>query len=44
MRRRSLWDSSLLDRRPMQLSGGRRQPVAMGWAIVRQPKTFLRFA
>ncbi|HEV8384866.1 MAG TPA: ABC transporter ATP-binding protein [Candidatus Acidoferrales bacterium] len=31
----------LLDRRPSQLSGGERQRVALGRAIVRQPKLFL---
>ena len=31
----------LLDRRPRQLSGGERQRVAMGRAIVRNPKAFL---
>lgn len=31
----------LLDRRPAELSGGERQRVAMGRAIVRQPKVFL---
>jgi ABC-type sugar transport system ATPase subunit len=31
----------LLDRRPAQLSGGERQRVALGRAIVRQPKAFL---
>jgi ABC-type sugar transport system ATPase subunit len=31
----------LLDRRPAQLSGGERQRVALGRAIVRQPKVFL---
>ncbi|MBJ80512.1 MAG: sugar ABC transporter ATP-binding protein [Myxococcales bacterium] len=31
----------LLDRRPRQLSGGERQRVAMGRAIVRNPKVFL---
>src|SRR3546814_13991445 len=30
----------LLQRRPRQLSGGQRQPVAMGRAIVRQPAAF----
>src|SRR6201985_3462558 len=33
--------TDLLDRRPKQLSGGQRQPVAMGRAIVRNPKVFL---
>jgi multiple sugar transport system ATP-binding protein len=33
--------SGLLDRRPGELSGGERQRVAMGRAIVRQPKAFL---
>jgi len=32
---------NLLDRRPRQLSGGERQRVAMGRAIVRNPKVFL---
>lgn len=31
----------LLDRRPSQLSGGEQQRVALGRAIVRQPKAFL---
>src|SRR5918996_1668923 len=31
----------LLDRRPKQLSGGKRQRVAMGRAIIRQPQVFL---
>jgi ABC-type sugar transport system ATPase subunit len=31
----------LLERRPAQLSGGERQRVALGRAIVRQPKVFL---
>jgi len=31
----------LLDRRPRELSGGERQRVAIGRAIVRQPKVFL---
>src|SRR3984885_6237365 len=31
----------LLDRKPRQLSGGQRQGVAMGRAIVRDPKVFL---
>ncbi len=33
--------TDLLDRRPRQLSGGERQRVALGRAIVRQPKAFL---
>jgi multiple sugar transport system ATP-binding protein len=33
--------SELLDRRPSQLSGGQAQRVALGRAIVRQPKVFL---
>src|SRR3981189_3921911 len=33
--------AALLQRKPRQLSGGRRQVVAMGRAIVRQPKVFL---
>jgi multiple sugar transport system ATP-binding protein len=33
--------SRLLDRRPSELSGGERQRVAMGRAIVREPKVFL---
>src|SRR5690348_15737198 len=33
--------TELLDRKPKQLSGGRRQRVAMGRAIVRDPKVFL---
>jgi ABC-type sugar transport system ATPase subunit len=32
---------SLLDRRPNELSGGERQRVALGRAIVREPKVFL---
>ena len=32
---------SLLERKPRELSGGERQRVAMGRAIVRQPKVFL---
>ena len=32
---------ALLDRKPKALSGGQRQPVAMGRAIVRNPKVFL---
>jgi ABC-type sugar transport system ATPase subunit len=31
----------LLDRRPAQLSGGERQRVALGRAVVRQPRAFL---
>ncbi len=31
----------LLERRPRELSGGQRQPVAVGRAIVRQPEAFL---
>src|SRR6202012_3956181 len=33
--------TALLERKPGQLSGGQRQGVAMGRAIVRQPKVFL---
>src|SRR5262245_36890354 len=33
--------TELLDRKPRQLSGGQRQCVAMGRAIVRNPKVFL---
>jgi len=33
--------TALLERRPAQLSGGERQRVALGRAIVRQPKVFL---
>src|SRR5215475_13210839 len=33
--------TAMLDRKPRQLSGGLRQRVAMGRAIVRQPKLFL---
>lgn len=33
--------TELLDRKPAQLSGGQRQQVAMGRAIVRNPKAFL---
>src|SRR5438128_7790017 len=33
--------TDLLDRRPKQLSGGQRQRLAMGRAIVRNPKVFL---
>jgi len=32
---------NLLDRKPKQLSGGQRQHVALGRAIVREPKVFL---
>src|SRR6202022_3899736 len=32
---------AMLERKPRQLSGGKRQRVAMGRAIVRQPKVFL---
>src|SRR5438105_13442763 len=32
---------ALLERKPKQLSGGQRQLVAMGRAIVRHPKVFL---
>jgi ABC-type sugar transport system ATPase subunit len=32
---------ALLDRKPAQLSGGERQRVALGRAVVRQPKAFL---
>jgi len=32
---------SLLDRKPKALSGGQRKRVAVGRAIVRQPKVFL---
>src|SRR5438045_2925555 len=38
---RILDSSDLLDRRPKQLAGGQRQRVAMGRAIVRNPKVFL---
>src|SRR5205823_7149031 len=31
----------LLDRKPAHLSGGQRQQVAMGRAIIREPKAFL---
>src|SRR5690348_11481884 len=34
-------DEKLLDRKPKQLFGGQRQRVAMGRAIVREPKVFL---
>ncbi|MDQ6824186.1 MAG: ABC transporter ATP-binding protein [Candidatus Eremiobacteraeota bacterium] len=33
--------SAMLDRKPRELSGGERQRVALGRAIVRQPKAFL---
>jgi ABC-type sugar transport system ATPase subunit len=33
--------TELLDRKPKQLSGGERQRIALGRAIVRQPKAFL---
>src|SRR4051812_36195241 len=33
--------TSMLERKPRQLSGGQRQRLAMGRAIVRQPKVFL---
>jgi multiple sugar transport system ATP-binding protein len=33
--------TELLDRKPRQLSGGERQRIALGRAIVRQPKVFL---
>jgi sn-glycerol 3-phosphate transport system ATP-binding protein len=33
--------AELLDRRPAQLSGGERQRVAMGRALVREPRAFL---
>jgi ABC-type sugar transport system ATPase subunit len=33
--------TALLDRRPAQLSGGERQRVALGRAMVREPKAFL---
>ncbi len=36
-----LYISDLFNRKPKQLSGGERQRVAMGRAIVRQPKVFL---
>jgi ABC-type sugar transport system ATPase subunit len=38
---RTLQIEDLLDRRPAELSGGERQRVAIGRAIVRQPKVFL---
>jgi len=38
---RTLQIENLLDRRPAELSGGERQRVAIGRAIVRQPKVFL---
>src|ERR1700751_332210 len=34
-------DDKLLDRKPKALSGGERQPVAMGRALVREPKGVL---
>src|SRR5438094_3243116 len=39
--RRILRLDKLLGRKPRQLSGGQRQPVALGRAIVRQPRVFL---
>jgi len=39
--RRILELGAMLERKPRQLSGGSRQRVAMGRAIVRQPKVFL---
>ena len=38
---RVLGIESLLQRRPRQMSGGERQRVALGRAIVRQPQVFL---
>jgi multiple sugar transport system ATP-binding protein len=38
---RSLGIDELLDRRPAQLSGGERQRVALGRAVVREPRAFL---
>ncbi|MGB8340581.1 MAG: ATP-binding cassette domain-containing protein [Chthoniobacterales bacterium] len=38
---RILGIDSLLDRKPNVLAGGRRQSVAVGRAILRQPKVFL---
>ncbi|MGH7581031.1 MAG: ABC transporter ATP-binding protein [Gemmatimonadales bacterium] len=38
---RVLGIESLLDRRPRQMSGGERQRVALGRALVRQPQVFL---
>jgi multiple sugar transport system ATP-binding protein len=38
---RSLGIDALLDRRPAQLSGGERQRVALGRAVVREPRAFL---
>ena len=38
---RSLGLESLLDRRPGEISGGERQRVALGRAIVRRPRAFL---
>jgi ABC-type sugar transport system ATPase subunit len=37
----SLGIDALLDRRPAQLSGGERQRVALGRAVVREPRAFL---
>ena len=38
---RSLGLDALLERRPAQLSGGERQRVALGRAVVREPRAFL---